>query len=132
VKRQGNKTSEGHVLDAIRLELGAEPDLVLFRNAVVHAEYWDPKSGKVIHVHGGLPIGSSDLVGIGPGRCPACRAPTRGNFFGLEVKKPGEKPTAEQETWLALARRFGGFGGWADSAEMARGCLERARRGELS
>lgn len=122
MKRQPNKTSEGHILDDIRLDLGKERDLLLFRNAVVHAEYWDAKTGKVIHVHGGLPTGSSDLVGVGPG----------GRFFGLEVKKPGERPTAEQETWLALVRRFGGFGGWADSAEMARAALLRAREGMLS
>ena len=130
--RAGNKTSEGHVLDACRLELGSEPDLALFRNAVVHAEYWDAKTGKVIHVHGGLPVGSQDLVGIGPGRCHACNAVTRGHFFGLEIKRPGEKLRPEQETFAALVRRAGGFSGWATSAEEARACLLRARKGELS
>lgn len=122
MKRQLVKATEGHVLDSIRLGLGLQSDLVLWRNAVVHAEYWDPKTAKVVHVHGGLPDGSSDLVGVGPA----------GRFFALEVKKPGEKPRPEQEAWLGVVRRFGGFGSWATSPEEAMAALERCRRGMAS
>jgi hypothetical protein len=108
----------------IRLALGREPDLVLWRNAQVYAEFEDGAKAR-----GGLGKGSSDLVGIlrvkvGEGHL--------GRFFGLEIKKPGEAPKPSQERWFALVRSFGGFASWADSVEMARAALERARGGASS
>lgn len=110
---------EGHILDEIRLSLGKQADVVLWRNAVVHAEYWDPRSGKTIHVHGGLPEGSADLVGIlAPGR-----------FLALEVKRPGEKPRPEQVRWLELVRAKGGFAAVVTSGADALDAVNRARQG---
>lgn len=114
---------EGAILDAIRLELGRDPGLVLWRNTVVHAEQWDPKTGGAKHVHGGLPVGSADLVGVlAPG----------GRFLALEVKRPGERARPEQEAWLALVRTRGGFAAVVDSVDAARAAVARARAGALA
>ena len=120
---------EGVVLAEIRLDLGREPDLVLFRNAIAYGEFLDERTGERRAVRAGLPTGSSDLIGI-------LTIPTNiglvGRFFALEVKRPGRKPDPHQEQFLELVRKRGGFGGWADSVEAARACLTRARKGELS
>lgn len=69
----------------------------------------------------GLGKGSSDLIGI--------LAPS-GRLLALEVKRPGEKPTASQLIWQARIRDLGGFACVVDSVESARAALERARKGE--
>jgi hypothetical protein len=46
---------------------------------------------------GGMP-GSADVLGVLPG----------GRFLGIELKKPGGKPTAKQEAFLAAVRAAGG------------------------
>lgn len=117
---------ERSVLYQIRADLGRERDLVLWRNGIAGVEEWSPTTGQVRHQHAGLPTGSSDLVGI-------LRVNTStgyiGRFFGLEVKRPGEKPEPHQVEWLALVRLFGGFAAVAHSVEEARAALGRARCG---
>lgn len=109
---------EKTIQNEIRLDLGAEPDLTLWRNNTGHASY-ESESGER-KVRYGLARGSSDLIGI--------LAPW-GRFFVLEVKRPGKKATAEQELFLALVRRRGGFAAVVHSVEEAREALARARRG---
>lgn len=125
---------EASVQHAIREALGLEADLVLWRNAVSGVETWDPSTGRSRVHHAGLPVGSADLVGIlrvvayAPGAHDTWSYV--GRFIALEVKRPGEKPRAEQVQWLDLVRRFGGFAAVVSSVEEARAALVRARRGD--
>ncbi len=51
--------------------------------------------------------GQSDIVGMLKG----------GRFLAVEVKRPGNRPTAEQNAFLGAVNLGGGFGCWADDAE---------------
>jgi hypothetical protein len=100
----------------IRRALGRCPDLVLWRNstgALTDAQ------GRVVRF--GLCVGSADLIG--------CLAPG-GRLIALEVKRPGGKPRPEQERFLELVRKMGGFGAVVTSPLEAIEAVERARRGE--
>ena len=61
---------------------------------------WRNNSGKV-RVNGGwmqlAPEGSTDIIGYLPG----------GKFLGIEVKKPGKKPTVKQTEWMEDAAGSG-------------------------
>lgn len=105
---------EAPILQAIRIALGRLPDLRLWRNECGVAKH----AGRFVRY--GLVRGSADLVGIlGPA----------GRLFALEVKAPGGKLTNEQAAWLALVRRFGGFGCVAHSVDEAVSAYQRARNG---
>lgn len=99
---------------------------VLWRNNVGTAEHWTPRG--VQRVRYGLAEGSADLVGIIGGR-----------FVAVEVKAHDGRIAAEQEQWLALVRRNGGFAtvlrgpATDDEGAVTRACMdivERARAGE--
>jgi hypothetical protein len=72
------------------------------------AHVWRQQSGRV-RVRGGWmslgPEGAPDIVGW------MLRGPLVGRFVGLEVKKPGEKPTEKQLEWQAKIRDAGGVCG---------------------
>lgn len=121
--------AEGVIQAEIRLALGLEPDLVLWRNAIVRGEFWDPTTGRSSFARGGLPPGSSDLIGI---LTVHFGGVAFGRFFALEIKKPGEKPKPHQALFAENVRRRGGFAGWADSVATAKAALERARKGATS
>lgn len=99
----------GGVMEQIRLHLGKKPDLVLFRcqsGSVNHGTEKNPRWVKY-----GLHDGASDLIGC-------LRVTERagfGRFFALEVKRPGERPTLEQEAFINLIKSFGGYAGYAES-----------------
>lgn len=105
---------EAILQNEIRLALGRERDLALWRNSAGVAEAHGRK------IRFGLVTGASDLIGIGPG----------GRFFALEVKTPTGRPTPEQLQFIELIRSRGGFACIVRSVEDARSALERARRGE--
>jgi hypothetical protein len=108
---------EAELQRQIEAAIGAEPDLLLMKNSVGKARY-TTKEGKVFHVPYGLGTGSPDLVGIlGPTGC----------FFCLEVKCPGEQPTAEQLKMHALWRRFGAYVEVVTSVDEAKAALREAR-----
>lgn len=109
------------ILDA----LGAEPDLLLFRNNVGQARHADEKTGRVFFVPYGLGTGSPDVVGI-------LRRGRVGIWFCLELKRPGEEPDPHQEKCHAVWRAFGACVGVATSVDEARAALEEARRLELT
>lgn len=70
----------------------------------------------------GLGIGVSDLV---------CVVPPHGRFLGIEMKRPGYKPSAVREAqtrWLGVVRRFGGVTGVASSVDEAMALVAQARR----
>lgn len=48
----------------------------------------------------GLCVGSSDLIGI-----------YKGKFVALEIKRPGKKPTPEQENFINMVLDQGGIAG---------------------
>lgn len=110
---------ETQLQNEIRLALGTEEDLVLWRNNVMKAKTYDEKTGKPRYLVGGLPEGSPDLVGI-----------LRGRFVGLEVKMPGNYPEPHQREFLELIRRFGGFATVVRSVDEAKAAIERARKGQ--
>lgn len=70
-------------------------------------------------LHTGLGIGTGDII---------CVVPPHGRFLGIECKRPGRKPTADQERWLAVVRQFGGVGGVATNVEDAVALLLEARQ----
>jgi hypothetical protein len=107
---------ETHLQQAIRLALGREPDLVLWRNSGGVATH--EQSGTTQRF--GLCRGAADLVGVGP----------RGKFFALEVKTTRGRLSTEQSMFLDLVRGRGGFAAVVRSVEDARAALDRARRGE--
>jgi hypothetical protein len=107
---------EADIQQKIRLALGLEPGLVLWRNnvgAAVHAGTNRP-------VHYGVGgKGGSDLIGMLDGR-----------FIALEVKRPGGRASAEQIEFIELVQNGGGFGAIVRSVAEARAAIDRARRGE--
>lgn len=106
---------ERSIQTAIRLALGREPDLTLWRNETGVAEH----RGR--HVRYGLCVGSADLIGI--------LAPS-GRFVALELKTAHGRVSPEQTRFLDLVRKRGGFAAVVRSVEDARAALDRARRGE--
>lgn len=108
--------SEAAILQAIRLDLGREPGVRLFRNnvGVLRDENGRP-------VHFGLHPGSGDLVGwrsllITPemvGRVIAAIA-------SVEVKSSTGKPRDDQVHWAEVVRNAGGFAGVARCPSQAR------------
>lgn len=121
--------AERDIQHQIREALGLEPDLCLWRNN--SGVFDDGRGGKV---RTGLGVGSADLVGIltvvvGD---PYCTATVQliGRFIALEIKTARGRTTEEQEQWLKLVRRMGGFAAVVRSVQEAREALERARRGE--
>lgn len=81
----------------IEAALGAEPDLILLRNAVGDAVYHND-DGKMRRLKYGLLVGSPDLVGI--------LAP-RGRWFCLEVKAEGGALSPDQIRVHAIWKAMG-------------------------
>ncbi|MBU8540832.1 VRR-NUC domain-containing protein [Falsiroseomonas tokyonensis] len=131
--------SETPTLQDIRLALGREQDLRLFRNNV--GSGWQGKKlregpgwitlGDPRRVSFGLFPGSSDLIGwksiiITPEMVGQRFA----QIASLEVKVPGgtHPVTPEQRQWLAVVEAAGGIGGVARSPEQARMVLGLPQR----
>jgi hypothetical protein len=105
--------SEAATQDAIRLaahSLG----IVVWRNNVGLASDGHRK------IRFGLAVGSSDLIGL---------LVPEGRFVALEVKSATGRATPEQERFLDLVRRSGGFAAVVRTVDEARAAVERARRG---
>lgn len=115
--------SEAQIQRDIQLALGTEADLLLFKNSVGLARHVDYRTGRSFHVPYGLLAGSPDLVGI--------LAP-EGRWFCLEVKQPGERPTAEQLHCHDVWRAAGAFVAVVTSVVEAKAALGRARAGGRS
>jgi hypothetical protein len=119
VQRRTRSNEETRVQRLIEDALGALPDLILLRNSVGEARYVS-MTGRDYTVPYGLGVGSPDLVGV--------LAP-QGRWFCLEVKRPGERATAEQARIHTLWRSFGAFVAVVCSVDDARAALSRARAG---
>jgi hypothetical protein len=96
----------------IRLALGTQPGLRLFRNNT--GSLPDPKTGRPIQF--GLMRGSADLIGW---RTVTITPDMVGQqvavFTSIEVKTPTGRVTPEQRTWLENVMRAGGIAGIARS-----------------
>jgi hypothetical protein len=109
---------ERDIQHAIRLALGADPRVVLWRNDVGAGER---KIGsKTIHTRYGLAVGSSDLIGL--------LAPS-GRFLALEVKTETGRVSADQTLFINLVRSKGGFAAVVRSVDDALQAIERASAG---
>lgn len=106
---------EREVQHAIRLALGRAPDLTLWRN---NTGALKDATGRLVRY--GLAVGSADLIGI---LAPA------GRLVALEVKTASGRTTADQDLFLDLVRRRGGFAAVVRSADDALAALDRARAG---
>lgn len=125
IPRTPKRKGESATLRQIMLRLGREPDVLVLRNNVGRAVYVGP-DGNEWTVPYGLGIGSPDLV------CFLMRE--RGGLpsnacFGVEVKRPGEQPSADQLACHAMWRRYGVNVYVCHSTEEAAAALtaERAR-----
>jgi len=107
---------EAVLQNQIRLALGREPGVTLWRNNTGVAEH------RGARVRYGLCVGSADLIGI---LAPA------GRFFALEIKTATGRVSPDQVRFLNLVRNRGGFAAVVRSVDEARDALERARMGEL-
>lgn len=105
---------------AVRLRLGREADLCLWRNSAGATEEWNPDTAKARTIRYGLAPGAADLIGL---------LRPNGRFFALELKTDRGRLSPEQVRWLDLVRSFGGFAGVARSVDEAVEALERARKG---
>lgn len=108
----------------IEAEIGAEPDLLLFKNSVGKAKFFDDDAKEFV-VPYGLGVGSPDLVGI---LRVSISGVTLGRWFCLEVKPPEGELEPEQEKTHAIWKSFGAFIETVRSPAEARAALERARK----
>jgi hypothetical protein len=96
--------TEAQIQDAIRLELGTIPGLVLWRNNVGSAER------RGVHIKFGVGgAGGADLIGVFHGR-----------FVAVEIKTAIGRQSPEQRTFQQLVERKGGEYVLLRSAEAAR------------
>lgn len=107
---------EADIQQAIRLALGLEPGLCIWRNNVGMAHNED--SRPVQYGVGGT--GGSDLIGL-----------LNGRFIALEVKRPGGRVSAEQWGFIECVRGNGGFAAIVRSVDEAKQAIARARAGEM-
>lgn len=104
--------SESEIQDAVRLELGREPDLVLWRNNIGMA--W-MRNGTPVKFGVGGP-GGADLIGV-----------YRGLFVAIELKTPIGRQSKEQRQYQQLVERKGGVYVVIRSVDDARSWLAEMR-----
>lgn len=108
-------TPEAKILADIRIALGEDPRVVIWRNSTGVAE----SEGRKMRF--GLVRGGSDLIGI---------VAPRGRFFALEVKAPRGRVSLEQAQFILLVRRMGGFAAVVRSVQDAQAAVDAAVRGD--
>lgn len=104
--------SESEIQDDVRLALGSDPDLVLWRNNIGLA--W-MRNGSPVRFGVGGP-GGSDLVGV-----------FRGRAVFIELKTPIGRQSKEQRQFQQLVERKGGIYVVIRSVEDARAWLSALR-----
>jgi len=106
----------------IRLELGREPSLRLFRNNT--GSLPDPRTKRPVQF--GLCKGSADLIGWKQVTItPDMVGQKMAVFASIEVKTPTGRLTPEQSNWLSVVQAAGGVAGVARSVEDAQQILLR-------
>lgn len=109
---------EARIQQAIRLALGREEGLVAWRNNT--GVLVDRRGQRVRY---GLCRGSSDLVGV------VTMPDGLGRFAAWEIKGPDGDLTEEQNQFLRLVRRLGGFGCEVRSVDDVLASVGRCRAG---
>jgi hypothetical protein len=108
--------AETDLQQRIRLALGTQHDLRLFRNQV--GQLPDPRTGRPVQF--GLARGSADLIGW---RTVTITPDMVGQrvavFTSIEVKTTTGRLTPAQHNWLGVVRGAGGIAGVARSVEDA-------------
>jgi len=100
----------------IRLALGQEKNLRLFRNQV--GQLPDPRTGRYIQF--GLAKGSSDLIGFKTVKVtPDMVGQEIAQFVSLEIKTETGKLTKMQHNWLQKVKTSGGIVGVARTVKDA-------------
>ena len=66
---------------------------------------------------GGLPVKFNNIGIYAKAGVSDILACIRGRFVAIEVKKPGNKPSALQENFIDAVNSIGGFAFWADNLE---------------
>lgn len=108
--------AETELQQRIRLALGTQRDLRLFRNQV--GQLPDPRTGRPVQF--GLARGSADLIGWRTITITPEMVGTRvAVFTSLEVKTPTGRLTPAQHNWLGAVRSAGGIAGVARSVSDA-------------
>ena len=103
---------ETELQQRIRLALGTQRDLRLFRNQV--GQLPDPRTGRPVQF--GLARGSADLIGWRTITITPEMVGTRvAVFTSLEIKTPTGRLTPAQHNWLGAVRSAGGIAGVARS-----------------
>ena len=107
----------------ILLAIGAEPDLLLMRNTVGTAKYYDEETGKRRVITYGLGTGTPDIVGI-----LFDERTGLGVWFCIECKRPGETSTVKQREVRQAWETFGALVYECHSASEALEALAMARK----
>lgn len=107
---------EAELQDQIRLAIGADSRVVLWRNNTGLAVSSDGRRTRY-----GLCVGSSDLVGIVRGS---------GRFVALEVKTESGRVSPEQTRFIALVNGAGGYAAVVRSVTQAQAAIDAAARGD--
>ncbi len=107
-------------------DLGRDPSLLVLSNPSGVAEYTNIEDGKTYKVNyglGGIP-GGPDLIVLIHWRVAAIRGC---QIVGIEVKRPGEQPRENQETWRRNAARWGMRIGAAHDVSEARALIDLSK-----
>lgn len=100
----------------IRLALGIQPDLRIFRNQV--GSLPDPRTGRLVQF--GLARGSADLIGWRTITItPEMVGQRIAVFTSLEIKTPTGRLAPAQRNWLGAVHQAGGIAGVARSVSDA-------------
>ncbi len=107
---------ETNIQQRIRLALGTDPNVRLFRNQV--GQLPDPRTGRPVQF--GLAKGSADLVGFKTITItPDMLGQRVAVFTSIEVKTPEGRLTTPQQNWLHAVKTAGAIAGVARSPEDA-------------
>lgn len=111
MENPNRQAPEKEILLAIRLEVGKNPRVVIWRNQSGHAE----REGRWQTF--GLIKGAADLIGV---------VAPYGRFLALEVKTKTGRATKEQLQFLSLVNRMGGVGRLVRTVEQAQAAVLEA------
>ena len=107
---------ETNIQQRIRLALGTDPNVRLFRNQV--GQLPDPRTGRPVQF--GLAKGSADLVGFKTVTITSDMVgQSFAQFVSIEVKTPNGRLTTSQQSWLNTLKTAGAIAGVARSPEDA-------------
>jgi hypothetical protein len=113
-----NRSDELKIQNDIRLQLGADPAVRLWRN---NTGALKDQSGRLVRY--GLCQGSSDLIGLRQVTItPEMVGQTLAVFTAIEVKDRG-RATPDQQAFISAVSTLGGFAGVAHSVSDARAIL---------